>query len=225
MLTVIFDMDGLMLDTERVARVAWRRAMAEQGYNLDDGTYLLLVGHTDDDVEGILQAIYGEDIPVHEILTLSRQYDAQILLEDGVPIRPGLFELLDFLKLNAVPCAVASSTAHIRVMQKLKGAGILAYFQAVVCGDEVAHGKPAPDVFLEAARQMNARPQDCVALEDSEAGIRAAYSAGMLPVMVPDLKQPSADLILLAYRILPSLHEVIPLVRSFLREGLPQPEE
>ncbi|RPJ42856.1 MAG: HAD family phosphatase, partial [Chloroflexi bacterium] len=125
------------------------------------------------------------------------------------------------LEDNHIPKAVASSTPCWFALRKLTRAGIERRFLTTVCGDMVARGKPAPDLFLEAARRMDLLPGQCVVLEDSEAGIVAAHAAGMIPLMIPDLKQPTPEIRALAYRVLPSLYEVIPLMEVFLLNGLP----
>jgi HAD superfamily hydrolase (TIGR01509 family) len=219
---LLFDMDGLMLDTERMARVAWIRALAEQGFQLDDISYLRMVGRTVQDARLILGEIFGPDLPFQRVFDQRQAYYDADIDENGIVIKPGLLELLGFLEANDIPKAVASSTPGWFATRKLARAGIDQRFIAIVCGDMVAHGKPAPDLFLEAARRIALPPERCVVLEDSEAGIVAAHTAGMIPVMIPDLKQPVPEIRALAYQVLSSLHEAIPLVEDFLRNGLPQ---
>lgn len=214
---VLFDMDGLMLDTERIARKSWTRAMAEHGFQLDDPIYLRLLGRTVQDARGILGEVYGPELPFQQVYEKRQAYYDEDLNENGAPLKPGLLELLDFLEENNIPKAVASSTPTWFVKRKLTIAGIMDRFQVVVCGDMVPHGKPAPDLFLEAARGIHMPPERSVVLEDSEAGILAAHRAGSLPVMIPDLKQPEPDVRALAYRVLPSLYEVVPMLEGFLK--------
>ena len=219
---VLFDMDGLMLDTERLAHRAWTQAMQERGYQLETRHYVRLIGRTAADVGRILGEIFGDTMPYADIYTRRQAlFDAEVAA-NGVAIKPGLLELLDFLEQHQIPKAVASSTNSAGVLLKLNHVGIAGRFASLVGGDQVERGKPAPDLFLEAARQLGFDPRDCLVLEDSEAGILAAHRAGMLPIMVPDMKQPDADTARIAYRIVPSLHEVIPLVDTYLREGLPR---
>lgn len=220
-IAVLFDMDGLMLDTERMARVAWKRALLERGFPIDDADYLRLVGRTVHDAQMILGEIFGPELPFQEIFDLRQSYYDLDIEQNGIPVKPGLFELLDYLEANLVPKAVASSTPTWFARHKLARSGVEGRFQAIVCGDMVSRGKPFPDLFLEAARQIDALPQHCVVFEDSEAGVLAAHRAGMLPVMVPDLKPPEPEIRELAFRVLPSLHDALPLIDEFLREGLP----
>ena len=218
---VLFDMDGLMLDTERMARVAWKRALLERGFPLEDTSYLRLVGRTVQDAQMILTEIFGPELPFQEIFDLRQSYYEQDIEQNGIPVKDGLTDLLDFLEANQVPKAVASSTPCWFARKKLDHTGFESRFMAIVCGDMVTRGKPFPDLFLEAARQINVLPQQCVVMEDSEAGIIAAHRAGMVPLMVPDLKQPAPEVKDLAHRVLFSLTEAIPLFDEFLRCGLP----
>ncbi len=218
---VIFDMDGLMLDSERMARRAWTRALAEQGFQLDEISYLRLVGRTVQDAQRILGELFGPTLPYAQVFEQRQAYYDADIAENGIPVKPGLLALLDFLEEKKLPKVVASSTPCWFATRKLARVGIEQRFCSITCGDMVENGKPAPDLFLEAARKMDYAPQRCVVLEDSEAGILAAHRAGMLPVMVPDLKPPTDEIRKIAYRIFPTLADVIPLIESFLQNGLP----
>lgn len=218
---VLFDMDGLMLDTERMARSAWTRALADYGYHLEATDYLRLLGRTAEDARGILTEIFGPELPYDQVFERRRIYYEADIEANGILPKPGLLELLDFLELRGIPKAVASSTATWFVQYKLIRVGVLQRFSTVVCGDMVPRGKPYPDLFLEAARCLNFAPEQCVVLEDSEAGIRAANAANMLVLMVPDLKPPTPEIEAMAYRVLPSLKEAIPVFEGFIQEGLP----
>ena len=208
---VIFDMDGLMFDTERLARDAWRRAMAEHGYALDDEVYLTAVGRTVDGACGVFVDAFGPGLPIADIEAAKARY-LRDLLEPGPPLKPGLLTLLDGLEALRLPLAVASATARAEIERRLAGVGLLRRFGAVVGGDEVAHGKPAPDLFLLAADRLGARPGGCLVFEDSEAGVHAAVAAGMAVVVVPDLVEPSSSVRALAEAVLPSLAEALKVV-------------
>ncbi|MGB9594014.1 MAG: HAD family hydrolase [Anaerolineae bacterium] len=205
---VILDMDGLMLDSERMARDAWRRALADWGLVLPDGLYFQLIGREAADTKSILARAYGPALPVEEAYARKQRYLEEAMLRGGIPTKPGLHALLDFLDARGIRKAVASSTHRPLVIQKLRLTGLLGRFDVLVCGDEVRNGKPAPDVFLLAAERLGVRAGDCIVLEDSEAGIRAARAAGMTPILVPDLKPPSPEVAALAHRVFPSLEHV-----------------
>ncbi|HEX7976634.1 MAG TPA: HAD family phosphatase [Anaerolineales bacterium] len=213
--TVIFDVDGLMLDTEPPARAAWRLALGERGLSVDDALFSQMAGRTKQDARELIVKVLPPDFPFDEVYARRVHHLERYFAENGIPVKPGLGNLLDYLEAHGYHKAVASSTYRELTVRKLDRAGVLERFEAVVGGDEVTNGKPAPDIFLEAARRLGVQPGECIVLEDSEAGIRAAHAAGMLPVMVPDLMQPRAEIARLAYRILPTLLEV----RDFLAAG------
>jgi len=205
---VIFDMDGLMFDTERLAREAWERAMADWGYVIPDALYLTMVGRTAQSAQMILQQALGPHLPMAAIYEQKEQYLETALTQQGPPLKPGLLELLAQLEQWHMPKAVASSTARHAVLRRLAQAGLLLRFAAIVGGDEVPHGKPAPDLFWAAARQLHIPAEECVVLEDADAGVQAASAAGMTPVMVPDLKPSAVESRRLAYQVVSSLREV-----------------
>jgi len=209
---VICDMDGLMLDTERLAQRAWRRAAAEWDYDLPDDVFLAAVGRTAADTGTIFRANYGADFPFDAMYARKQELLHMLIETEGIPTKPGLFALLDRIEAAGLRKAVATSTARALAEKKLKQAGLLARFETMVCGDEIANGKPEPDIFLAVATALNVPPAQCMVLEDSEAGIRAAHAAGMIPVWVPDLKPPTADARPLAYRVCTGLDEVAQLL-------------
>lgn len=209
---VIFDMDGLMFDTERHARTAWFRAMSECGYELDDGVYIRAIGRDSLACRAIFIEAFGPELPIEAIESSASLY-LRDLIEPVPPMKPGLLKLLDDIDGLGVPMAVASSTARAEVVRRLGVCRIAPRFRAVVGGDDVAFGKPAPDLFLRASRLLGVAPADCVVLEDSAAGIRAAAAAGMTPVMVPDMVEPSVLSLELAAHVVPSLADVIEVLR------------
>jgi HAD superfamily hydrolase (TIGR01509 family) len=209
---VIFDMDGLMLDTERLALAAWQEASAALGVPCDPGVAQRMIGRNHADSVAIVRAHYGPDFPVEAVMARSATTYETIVERDGIAVKPGLEALLDWLADERVVAAVATSTRRARALTKLGRTGLLPRFAALVGGDEVVRGKPAPDIFLAAAARIGEAPNDCVVLEDSEPGLRGAHAAGIAPIMVPDLHPPSADLLALEPLVLASLH----LVRDHL---------
>lgn len=215
---VIFDMDGLTLDTERLILWAWQQAMADFGYPAPEELYLRSVGVTDAATDDILREALGEDFPVQAVRERERQHYRRAIADHGVPLKPGVVELLAFLEERRVPKAVGSSARRATVERLLGQAGLLHRFDAIAAGDEVAEGKPSPDVFLLAAQRLGVAPAGCLVLEDSEPGTVAARGAGMTAIIVPDLKPPSAEVAALAHAVLPSLDAV----RALLVDVLPQ---
>jgi HAD superfamily hydrolase (TIGR01509 family) len=206
---VIFDMDGLMLDTEPLAARAWGEAATALGVDFDMSLARAMIGRNFADCATMLRARYAAPYPVDALLgSWHAAYDA-IVEREGLALKPGLHPLLEWLEANAIPRAVATSTRRERARAKLERTSLLPRFHDIVGGDEVARGKPAPDIYVEAARRLGTDVAYCVALEDSEPGIRAALAAGMSPIMVPDLHPPSPELVALDVVVLPSLHDVL----------------
>lgn len=205
---VLFDMDGLMFDTERLVLRAWRRAMADFGYEASEEVYLASVGTTVESTSRLLRAAYGPDFPLEATNGRAGEYIWQEVDRQGVPLKPGLLALLDYLETEGIPKAVASSSNRAAIDRLLAAAGLAQRFAATAAGDEVAQGKPAPDIFLLAAQRLGVEPRRCLVLEDSEPGARAAHAAGMAVIIVPDLKPPSDAVARLAGAVLPDLNAV-----------------
>jgi len=205
---VIFDMDGLLLDTETLAARAWRECAAAHGAAFDDALALRLLGRNFADCSTLVRAHYAAPYPVDQVLGgWHAAYDA-IVEREGVELKRGVHEILDWLDEVGLPRAVATSTRRARAESKLEAAGVLRRIDALVGGDEVPRGKPAPDLPLEAARRIGVAAPACVVLEDSEPGVRAALAAGMHVFMVPDLVEPSPELLVTGVVVARSLHDV-----------------
>lgn len=187
---VIFDMDGLMFDTERLAVDAWTAAAKAYGHDIDRSFFLKSVGIAAGGTRDLLMKTHGPDFPHDAIRATRLELAAASIAEHGVPVKPGLAGLLGFLEKAGLPCAVATSTNRVRVDPLLQSAGVAGYFFAVICGDEVTRCKPDPEIYLAAAVRLGVPPENCLVLEDSLPGIAAAHSAGAIPVMVPDLLAP-----------------------------------
>lgn len=211
---VLFDMDGLMLDSERVITDCHARAAATLGHELPDGYWLQMVGAGDAVCRRLLVERLGEAAAEALLEQSDAYYDAQV--EAGIPHRPGIIALLEWLRGRGVPRAVATSTRNPLASHKLRQAGLAGYFEVVCTASDVAQAKPAPDVYLLAARRLGVEPARCLVLEDSPPGVRAALAAGMTPIQVPDLLAPDAELRALGHRIAPSLEVVLPLLQAAL---------
>lgn len=209
---IIFDMDGLMFDTERMAFASWQEAAVRQGYRMDRETYLKIVGVNIRKSKEILLTHFGQDFPVDRIRDEGFKITDGIIRLKGVPIKDGLHELLGYLAKSGIKKAVATSTSRERALALLKMAGIETCFDYVLCGDEIENSKPHPEIFLKVAAKLGCLPERCLVLEDSEMGILAAYEAGIPSILVPDMKEPSAEIRALPLKQMASLHDV----RSFL---------
>jgi beta-phosphoglucomutase family hydrolase len=211
---VIFDLDGVILDTEGISYDAWRRAVADFGAVLEDDVYHKIVGLRIEDIEEILHSSFGADFPIHQAGKRRSQYIREHIAEHGVKLKPGVRELLDFLDKAKFARAIATSSSRLFAMRKLARSNLADRFNTVICGDDVQNGKPAPDIFLEAAKRSDTAPEQCLVFEDSENGVRAAHAARMTVIIIPDMKQPSEQITQLACRVLPSLREVIPFLQE-----------
>ena len=218
---VIFDMDGLLLDTEPLAARAWDEAAAAVGTTFDPAIARRMIGRNFHDCRTMLHAECAAGYPVEAILSRwHAAYDA-IVERDGLAMKPGTFELIDWLDAHGIVRAVATSTRRDRAQAKLTRTALLSRFATLVGGDEIARGKPAPDIYLEAARRLGAAPPRCVVLEDSEPGVRGALAAGMMPIMVPDLLPPTAELLAFGVVVHASLHDVAHAFARLEMQGQP----
>lgn len=217
---VILDMDGLMLDTERVALEALRSAGCAFGIELTDDFLHSLVGVSVRDSRSLFLSEFGAQFPVDDFQ--KRSDSAYVLaLEEGVPRKPGLGELLDFIESRTLPVGVATSTVSDVAMDKLARAGVLSRLHVVVCSDQVQRGKPHPDLYLEAARRLGiTADRQCVAFEDSEPGIRSAHAAGLRTIMVPDRRPPTPEIRSMADAVVDSLHAARHQLHSWLSEDI-----
>lgn len=206
---VVFDMDGLLLDTERLYRRLFQQLVREQGHALSDEGYGRMVGHRIDISKQVLAEEIGSREPVDAIFDeLEARYHNAIAHHE-VPARPGARELITFLREHGVPLALATSTYRHLTDAKLRNTGLADAFAVTVCGDEVSRGKPHPDPYLNAVAGLGIEPQQALALEDSPTGLTAAHSAGLHTVLIPDLVAASPASIAMADAVADSLHTVL----------------
>jgi HAD superfamily hydrolase (TIGR01509 family) len=206
--TVIFDMDGVIFDTENLSLDCWHKLAGQYGIKEVDQVYHRCIGVTVDSARQIFVDAFGTRVDHDEFSAKASELFFQYVAEHGMPMKPGVREILDYLAANDYKLGVASSTAGHLVRSQLAGRELLSYFQVVMCGDMVRRSKPAPDIFLAACEALGSNPTRSYAIEDSYNGIRAAAAAGMKAIMVPDILWPDEEIKDLAYRIFPSLLEV-----------------
>ena len=211
---VIFDMDGLMLDSERALLGCLAQAGADAGHDLPEDLLLSLIGSSDAVTRQIIASRVGAESVDALLRDSYARYDG--IVAGGVPHRPGIIDLLDTLAAHGVPRAVATSTRRPLALRKLETAGLLPYFEHVATSSDVAHAKPAPDIYLLAAHKLGVAPRHCLALEDSPTGVRAALAAGMTVIQIPDLLEPDETVRALGHAIAGSLHDVRGLLQPLL---------
>lgn len=189
----IFDMDGLMIDTEKLLVKYWRQAAAEFGYEMTFEHVLGIRSLSRKYSVPKLKGFFGDEFPFDEVRSLRIRLMNEYIDKNGFDIKKGLFELLDYLKSKGIKIAVATATSRDRAVMYLERINALQYFDAVICGDMVKNGKPEPDIYLTAAAELGLPPEECAAFEDSPNGLKSAYAAGCKAVMIPDLSQPDSE--------------------------------
>lgn len=209
---VIFDMDGVLIDTEKHYNAAWCQAATEAGFPFTREHALLLRSCEAKEGEKLMQGIFGPSFDYYAIRERRRELVRERLAQYGLEKKPGVEETLRFLRAKGIKTAVATATALDITKSHLTTIGVCDLFGSIVSAKNVAHGKPEPDVYLYACEQIGERPQDCMAVEDSPNGILAAYRAGLRTVMVPDLTQPDEELAKYLYACVNSLSDLCELV-------------
>lgn len=210
----IFDMDGLMFDTERLSNEGWLQAAKELNYPITALTVAKIRGTNITTSKQIFNKEFGDAVDFEAALDVQHRYIDKVIEENGVPVKPGLFVLLKYLKENGIKLAVATSTARERAERYLKKALVYEYFDTLAFGDEVKNGKPAPDIFLLAAEKLSVHPEDCVVFEDSPHGIKAAYGAKTKIIGVQDLAEFDESILKMLDYDCKTLGDAIPLIKT-----------
>ncbi len=211
---IIFDMDGLMIDSERATYQCYVDVLKKLNLTMSEEFYKALLGKTLQTVTQAFYQQYGSSFPLDQVLNdvhdlLDKRFETQ-----GVPIKKGLIALLSFLKENHYLTIIATSSTRNRVDRILEIAHLTQYFNDSICGDEVTHGKPDPEVFLKACEKLGVDVNEALVLEDSEAGIQAAYNAHIPVICIPDMKNPDSQYQAMTTQILHSLDEVMTFLQK-----------
>lgn len=207
-----------MFDSERIAMDMWRKSMDDFGYILNDDLYISNIGRSNEARHQAFMKVYSDKFPFYDIRNLKQRYLEQYIINNEISPMPGLIELISLAEDYKLKLAVASSSEKEIIIQILNKAGISEKFEAIVSGEDITNGKPAPDIFLETAKRLAIAPRDCVVFEDSNAGVQAAHQAGMLTVMVLNLEQPSQDSASKTDRIFSDLLEAKDFLIDFLEK-------
>ena len=211
---VIFDMDGLMFDTERVFVKAWDYAGEKIGVGKAGYMVYKTLGMNIKASYNVWKTEFGDRYQEEELRKYTKEFLQKYYAENKVPVKKGLYVLLDYLKKAGVKMAVASSSPRWEVEKHLKDAGIYDYFVGIVCGDMIQNSKPDPEIYLKACELLETKPSECLALEDSKNGLLSAHRAGCKPIMVPDLWQPDEE----TEKILYAKFEDLEMVKDFLKK-------
>ncbi len=207
---VIFDVDGTLLDTERLYMQGWREAAALFGYPMPEEALLKTRAVRIPEAIKVFQHYCGADFPYHDVRK-ERTRISEEIIERSTPeelCKPNVHKLLDYLAEHSIAMAVASSTLYERTVAHLKQAELFHYFQAAVGGDMIENGKPAPDIFLKAAQLLGVAPEECIVVGDTPADVLAANAAGMPVILIPDQVPPNAQTTALSWKILSDLWDV-----------------
>lgn len=211
---VVFDMDGVIFDSERLILVCWEKVGQKHGLVGIKEAALDCIGTNAVKTKEIMKEHYGEAFPYEAYSKEASVMFHEVVDRDGLPVKKGVRELMEYLKAQSIPMALASSTRLQVVTQELQQAGLYKYFRAVVGGDQLKRSKPAPDIYLVACEKLGVEPADAYAIEDSYNGIRSSHSAGMRPIMVPDLLPATEEMYEKSVAVLDNLV----MVKDFFQE-------
>lgn len=211
----LLDMDGTLFDTERLYMEGWIKGSQKYGYELTLGQICAFHGRSARDNEALYKSWFGEDAPYWEVRKIRTEYMKEKLRKEGVPLKPGLFDLLNTLREKHITICIATGTGRADAEERWRNAGIAGYVDASVCGDEVTKSKPDPEIFLRAASKAGENPGDCIVFEDSLNGVRAGHSAGCHVFAVPDIDPVTPEMEALADRIFPTLGSAAAVIRTW----------
>ena len=211
---VVFDMDGVLFDTERLCQDSWIEVANRRGLPDMEIIFPKCIGRNANDSRQIVLEAYGADFDYEVFRREASDWFWKYLEENGLPVKEGVRELLSWLKEQGWRIGLASSTRRSSVISHLEQAGIKDFFEEIITGDMVEHSKPLPDIYLLACRKLMVDPAETYAIEDSPNGIRSAYRAGMKPIMVPDLLSPDGEMEQLSTCIFSGLLDVLDYFRS-----------
>ncbi len=204
---IVFDMDGVLIDTEAIYMKCWKGLAQKLNLPNVEEVARQCIGITVNETEALFQKAYGKTHPCPSYVQAANDIFYEKEAKEGIPPKPGVYPLFEFLKKNGYRIALASSTKEEAVRRQMKAMGLLDYFEVLVCGDMVKRSKPNPDIYLKACELLQVLPEDSYAVEDSFHGIRAAHDAGMKAIMIPDLLPPTDEILKLTYRKFDSLME------------------
>ena len=213
---VILDLDGTLIDSESVSKQSWEQAAKDFGFEFSFSLYSKIAGGTIKSARKKIEHHTQGQVDMDLFMNHARDIYLETLETNGIEVMDGAIELLEFLDRSNIKSTVATSTERRYVDRKMVLSGLIGRIDVTVTGDEVENGKPAPDIFLKSSRIISVPADQCIVIEDAQAGIEGAYSAGMTPIMVPGTVSPSQQVRALAYAVVPTLHEVCSILEANL---------
>lgn len=212
---IIFDMDGVIFDTEKVYLDIWTKVFEKYGYKMTKELYVTVMGTGRKNVIKTFVENFGDDLPINEMYLEKDNELFNIIENEGIPLKDGVFELFSVLKEKGYKIALGTSAKRERVEKQIKNIKLKESFDAIVCGDDVEKGKPNPDIFLKAAKEIGVTPEECFVVEDSPAGIKAAFNGGMKGIHVEDLKEADNEIMKYCYKNFKNLNEIKEYLNSY----------
>ena len=209
-------MDGVIFDTEREYLKEWNKIFEKYGYEMKKEIYVSVMGRGRKKVKEIFKENFGDDLPIEEMYIEKDKMLKEAIENNEVPLKQGALELLEFLKKNGYKTALATSAKKDRVKSQVTHAKMNNLFDAIVCADDIVNSKPNPEIFLKAAEKVNIKPENCIVIEDSEAGIRAAFNAGMIAFHVKDLKEADENIMKYCDKNFENLIEIKKYIENML---------
>lgn len=217
--TVLFDMDGLLIDSETLSLQTFNETIVAYGLPDHSDLFMKVIGSNEASLISALEETFTGDIDAMEFRQDWDKRYHSFVKNEPVPLKPGSLELLDWLRAEGIKTAVATSSNTSLAQIKLHKSGLLQYFQLIIGGDQVSNGKPDPEIYHKAATAVSADAQRTLVLEDSSNGVRAGVAAGLHVIQVPDLLQPTPELLTLGHRVCADLHEVLVLLAGEADQG------
>jgi beta-phosphoglucomutase len=213
---VLFDMDGVIFDTERVYLDIWTRIFKRHGYKMSKDVYVSVMGRGRKNVIKTFLEVYGENLPIMQMYDEKDKELEQAIKEGQISVKIGAREILRFFKESGYKIGLATSAKRDRAMMQFKNTNIEGEFDIMVYGDDITKAKPNPEIFLKAAQKLYIKPENCIVIEDSPAGIEGAHKAKMIGIHVEDLKKADKEILRYCYKSFKNLLDI----REYLRENI-----